>query len=345
MNNRVVDAGRPGTGMGNMPTWQTKWRWFAAAAVALAAAIAVRLRHDEPPSHWEPPTETESSQALSTLEDLSAKERRAFAPRGHEVKRPPQEGDWLINHFESGQSYVDFVQSAPNRPDAVRGKLYLQPLGTADRNHAPLLRQLAEFGERFFQLETVVQPTVDLPQTVTRRTNTRSGEEQLLTGDVLSLLKLRLPKDAYGVIGVTEVDLYQDPARNSVFGQADLRERVAIFSVARMDGHLSGTSGEPLDGRRFLRRSLDVFSHEVGHMYGMKHCVHYECLMNGSNSLQEADSQSPHLCPICLRKMAFTTQFDPAARCRSLAEFYETHNLDAEARWLRDRAGWIEEGK
>ena len=331
--------------MGNMPTWRTKTCWFAAAAVAFAAAMAVRIRHDEPPSHWEPPTEAERTQALSTVENLSANEWRAFSPRGHDVKRPPQEGDWLSNHFEAGQSYVDFVQSAAHRPDAVRGKLYLQPLGAADRKHGPLLRQLAEFGERFFQLETIVQPAVDLPQAVTRRTNTRSGEEQILTGDLLSLLKLRLPEDAHGVIGVTEIDLYQDPARGYVFGQANLRERVAIFSVARMDGHLSGASGEPLNERRFLRRSLDVFSHEVGHMYGMSHCVHYECLMNGSNNLREADTQSPHFCPICLRKFAFMTKFDPAARCRSLAEFYETHKLDAEARWLRDRVRWIEDGK
>ena len=30
--------------------------------------------------------------------------------------------------------------------------------------------------------------------------------------------------------------------------------------------------------------------HEIGHMYGIHHCVFFECLMNGSNHLQEADT-------------------------------------------------------
>jgi len=29
--------------------------------------------------------------------------------------------------------------------------------------------------------------------------------------------------------------------------------------------------------------------HEIGHMFGLKHCVYYECLMNGIMSVEEQD--------------------------------------------------------
>lgn len=36
----------------------------------------------------------------------------------------------------------------------------------------------------------------------------------------------------------------------------------------------------------------------------MTHCPYYECLMNGSNLVTEADKKPFALCPICLRKMS-----------------------------------------
>ena len=32
-------------------------------------------------------------------------------------------------------------------------------------------------------------------------------------------------------------------------------------------------------------------THEIGHMFGIKHCVHFNCLMNGSNHEEENDSK------------------------------------------------------
>lgn len=54
-----------------------------------------------------------------------------------------------------------------------------------------------------------------------------------------------------------------------------------------------------VDGVRFLQ----VMTHEVCHMFGLKHCIWMQCLMNGSNHLEESDRRPPHLCPVCLRKL------------------------------------------
>ena len=43
--------------------------------------------------------------------------------------------------------------------------------------------------------------------------------------------------------------------------------------------------------------------HELCHVLGMTHCPYYECLMNGSNLVNEADKKPFLLCPICLRKL------------------------------------------
>ena len=43
--------------------------------------------------------------------------------------------------------------------------------------------------------------------------------------------------------------------------------------------------------------------HELCHVFGMTHCPYFECLMNGSNLVNEADQKPFLLCPICLRKL------------------------------------------
>ena len=44
--------------------------------------------------------------------------------------------------------------------------------------------------------------------------------------------------------------------------------------------------------------------HEIGHMFGIMHCIYYNCTMNGSNSYDESLGQSRYLCPVCLRKLS-----------------------------------------
>ena len=52
-----------------------------------------------------------------------------------------------------------------------------------------------------------------------------------------------------------------------------------------------------------LYRCLKTACHEICHVLGMTHCPYFECLMNGSNLVTEADKKPFALCPICLRKL------------------------------------------
>jgi hypothetical protein len=51
-------------------------------------------------------------------------------------------------------------------------------------------------------------------------------------------------------------------------------------------------------------------THEISHMFGIKHCIYYECLMNGSNKITESDIKPPRLCAVCMRKLKHMVQFN-----------------------------------
>ena len=56
-------------------------------------------------------------------------------------------------------------------------------------------------------------------------------------------------------------------------------------------------------------RCLKTACHELCHVFGLTHCPYYDCLMNGSNLLEEADRKPFLLCPVCLRKVAVYHNF------------------------------------
>ena len=143
------------------------------------------------------------------------------------------------------------------------------------------------------------------------------------------------------MIAVTMTDLYPEDSWNFVFGQASLRNRVGVFSFARYHPSFYGEKAGEGTEQLVLLRALKVLVHESGHMFGIRHCVHYECLMNGSNHLGETDASPVHLCPVCLRKLHHALEFDPVIRYRKLRDFYQEKGLKDEEGWVRGRLGKI----
>jgi archaemetzincin len=170
------------------------------------------------------------------------------------------------------------------------------------------------------------------------RVNPQTKQVQRLTTAVLDFLSERVPADAFCVLGVTLEDLYPSASWNYVFGQASLGRRVGVYSFARYDPDFFDER-RPNDWRdRLLRRSCKVLVHETGHMFGLRHCVYYGCVMNGSNHLAEADSRPLHLCPVCLRKLQNGTGFDAVKRYRELAAFYRAQGWTEDAQWCERQA-------
>jgi archaemetzincin len=116
-----------------------------------------------------------------------------------------------------------------------------------------------------------------------------------------------------------------------------LRRRVGVFSFVRFDPAFTGERRTRRTGREVLLRSFKVMAHEIGHMFGMHHCLSYLCCMNGTNSVRELDGQPLHLCPRCLRKLEHAVRFDAVERYRRLSALYRRSGLMHEHVWMSRR--------
>lgn len=196
-----------------------------------------------------------------------------------------------------------------------------------------------------------------------------------LTGDVdLPAVQTvsRIPiHDAFAVVGITMQDLFSSPGDLFIAGMAAGGSKVAVLSFARyhprirmhfQDWHDYGyvcksaeysyfeenkkrpsttaTAPDTMDAAskaNFLRRAGKLVVHELAHVYGIDHCVHFHCVMNGTGHLVEDFSAPAHLCAVCLRKLQFRMGFDVLQRYENLFGVYCAGGLTKEAKWVQKR--------
>lgn len=244
----------------------------------------------------------------------------------HKRLGPPRKGDWLAEHSETGQTFEEYVRSKPVTLTGERRVLYVAPLGDFSPDARRIVEIAIEYLRAFFGVE--VKETEPLPLSVipasARRTHPTWGVRQILSTYVLyDVLTPRLPNDAAALIALTSHDLWPGEGWNFVFGQASLRERVGVWSIARY--------GDPkTEEALVVLRTIKVAAHETGHMFGMLHCTAFECAMCGSNHLDEADRQPSWLCPECLAKLAWATRSEPRAHIERVLGFAKKHGLASE---------------
>ncbi len=161
--------------------------------------------------------------------------------------------------------------------------------------------------------------------------NVHTEKTQVRSPMLLERVKQSLPRDACCLLGITMLDLYPDQEWNYVFGQASLTDRVGVFSFARFDPSFLDEP-RPADLEQLvLRRSCRVLAHETAHMFGLHHCIYYQCVVNGANNRDEMDRTPLHPCPVCLRKLHMAIGFDPLARYQQLAKLYREFGMETEA--------------
>jgi len=135
-------------------------------------------------------------------------------------------------------------------------------------------------------------------------------------------------------------DLYPKPDWNFVFGQASLSKCVGVFSFIRYHpGFYYGDTSSKLsddEKKLLMMRSGHVMLHEITHLFGIKHCCYFRCLMNGANHLMEVDSQPLHECPMDLHKLEHVIGFNPMRRYQTLLAFFEKYScyFEEEREWL-----------
>ncbi|XP_029954544.1 archaemetzincin-2 [Salarias fasciatus] len=261
------------------------------------------------------------------------------------------DSDWISAHPEEPQDFQSFYRD-PHRkiPSATHRTIYLQTIGSFGDSgvEADLyVDWLRDFCQAFYHgLPVQLLPPVSVSETrCSFRINSSSHNLQILTGDLLRFLKMRKPKDAFCIVGLTMIDLYPKDSWNFVFGQASLREGMGVFSFARYDDNFYSSSyAGRLRTRRALKprdysvfeghytppitstlllRSCKTMTHELGHIFGITHCQWMDCVMQGSNHLEESDRRPLDFCPICLHKLQVSVGFKIAERYQALLRWIE----------------------
>ena len=239
---------------------------------------------------------------------------RVIAPLHESIGRT-QDGDWLDEHEEPGQSFEEYRRGEPVRPTTLRTTIYLQPLGDFDPARALAIEATTALLGEFYgvPVSNASANGPGLGPSSARRLHPYTGVEQILTKFVLRLLSRRRPADALAVLALTTADLWPGKGWNFVFGQASLKRGVGVWSLHRL--------GEPeLEPETFLRRTAKIAVHEAGHMLGIWHCTQFTCGMNGANHQREADGQPMWFCPEDEMKIWWACRANPAERYRRLAE-------------------------
>ncbi len=235
-------------------------------------------------------------------------------------------GDWLYIHPEKDQTFEEFAASktAAGRP-ARDARITIQPLGNVDTAHPELMASLSEFAGIFFGRPALVLPSLPIPEE-----SFNPARSQYDAGRILSFLSSRAPAGACAFIGILERDLYLEGFA-FLYGIGSLRKGIGVCSVARYNFEYIG-----MDPSCTLeKRSLKVACHEISHALGMKHCTRWLCLMNGANSIVEADRSPLNLCPDCRRKLQWLMGLDLDEWGGKLAAFYGARRgFEAEAEFL-----------
>jgi archaemetzincin len=244
----------------------------------------------------------------------------------------PEIGDWLAEHREKGQTFRQYLAANPVRRGRDLTTIYLCLLGEFTHPQQTILGHTQQFLGLCFDAPVQLRrrvPLADVPARARRR-HPDWGDDQVLTTYVLrEVLEADRPADALAYLALTASDLWPGEGWNFLFGQANLRQRVGVWSIYR--------NGDPGAGaaafRLCLRRTLMTATHETGHILTMKHCTAFNCLMNGSNHQEERDRRPLHPCPVCLRKLLWNLQAEPVGYLRRLEAFCREHAL-AEADWF-----------
>lgn len=254
---------------------------------------------------------------------------------GFEKMGKPGKRDWLALFEERGQPYERYVESRPVRAQPGE-RLAFMPVGPFGPIQKGVFEKTVAFAGIWFDLDVHVAEGQPLPKTGWHRQ--RAWGKQYETRYFLEhLLPNHMPKNTVCFFAVTIADLYPGPGWNFVFGEASLRRRVGVWSLARYFPQFRREEPTPERMLQALRRACRVVVHEAGHAFGLEHCIYYYCNMNGSNSLEEADRQPLRLCPVCLKKLQWNRGVDVIRRYERLLAFYKKHGLEPEAKWTAAR--------
>ena len=97
------------------------------------------------------------------------------------------------------------------------------------------------------------------------------------------------------LLGITALDLFV-PVLTFVFGEAQLQGTCALVSTHRLAEEFYGL---PARADVLHSRLLKEAMHELGHTFGLRHCLDWSCAMASTHAIERLDLKNAAFCARC----------------------------------------------
>jgi archaemetzincin len=160
-------------------------------------------------------------------------------------------------------------------------------------NNSFLKKIIKELNSRFRSDISLLALDLDMEQTYSE------DRGQFFSSHIISLSSPLTESVPGKVLLITEVDLFV-PVLTFVFGEAQLNGKHSVVSVCRLhEEFYSGISDDDL----LFQRTMKEILHEIGHCFGLLHCIDWDCVMHSSQGIEEVDIKGNFYCKTCARSV------------------------------------------
>ncbi len=178
-------------------------------------------------------------------------------------------------------------------------RIFLIRVGNVERK---ILSFVKEGIEDSLQKEdcVILENIIQLPKEAYNRSRKQYKSQPILNEVLKCALKLeKVMRKRCVVLGVTEADIYA-PGMNFIFGEAQCPGKAAIISLFRLRPEFYG---ERPNEKLFMERAVKEAVHEIGHAFGLRHCVNPLCVMHFSLHIYMTDRKLSKFCSKCSAKI------------------------------------------
>lgn len=236
---------------------------------------------------------------------------------------------------DNDKSLGEYINSKPNKVNAVQNVVYLLPFGNMKPEVETILLEEVSYLEAFLQLnvkvmdhisydsiqkmssiETRMVPSNDFDHFSKMKGGTPNLREQIEASSFMEeVIKKNKPADAIAILGITEHDIYKTNY-NYLFGTSSLKGGTGLVSTFRLIDY----------GKQTQHNIRKVVSKQIVNMFSISNVKDYECVLNFHNSIQQLNRGGFNLSPRALEKLKYAIGFDYTKRFEDLKAFWMTED-------------------